>query len=350
MPLTESRLGVVLPTKSIGWAGGDSYVQNLRWALEELQESRKIWVWNQSKSWTQQMLLKVRFPSDVIHMPWRLEVTETQLEATRELQWIPDFQDVDLPSFFSRSERDARSSQILEAISRGACFYVSSSHASYVGLKAYPQMKILGSVRFARNPRATYKSRQPHTFSCDRCLTHGFIYWPSQWWRHKNHLQVIQSLIEQPSSLPLHIVMSGNQSDYRWPRYVDEVLAAVKRCNEIHPLGQVKEPEREWLLKNCSFLFNPSLYEGWSTTVEEAIFYGKAVLASRIPSILEQTVGYPSLRLFNPNDYSEILELLRNLGQAAPLSDVALIRQQRWTRFVSDLLSVISGVIDFSDT
>jgi hypothetical protein len=58
-------------------------------------------------------------------------------------------------------------------------------------------------------------------------------------------------------------------------------------------------------------VINPSLFEGWSTSVEESKSRGKAVIHSDIPVHCEQAParGY----FFNPHDPEQLLEHLLDL-------------------------------------
>ena len=62
------------------------------------------------------------------------------------------------------------------------------------------------------------------------------------------------------------------------------------------------------LSRDSAAQINPSLFEGWSTTVEEAKSMGKRILLSRIPVHVEQDP--PGGEYFDPHDPDELAALM----------------------------------------
>ena len=58
---------------------------------------------------------------------------------------------------------------------------------------------------------------------------------------------------------------------------------------------------------NCLCLINPSFFEGWSTTVEEAKSFGTPQILSNIPIHKEQS---PNSIFFNPYSYKSLAKIL----------------------------------------
>jgi hypothetical protein len=62
------------------------------------------------------------------------------------------------------------------------------------------------------------------------------------------------------------------------------------------------------LMRNCVSCLNPSLFEGWSTTVEEAKSMGKNMILSDIPVHREQNP--PESIYFDHRNAEELAEIL----------------------------------------
>jgi len=355
MALFKRPLTIVIPDTSVGlgWAGGNQYIKNLAIALKNLEREKTFWLARAplSHSWSA-LQYRLRRTTHTTHLPW----THTSLPGvnppTIEVQWIPDLQDIELPHFFSQLERDNRAEQIQQAIGRGARFFVSSNHAASVARTAYPCMNLLGVVRFSCRPEMILGNgtAPKPSLECRTCRQQGFIYWPSQLWKHKNHFRVLNAIKQSRISAP-HIVVSGPEFDYRWPEYPSLIRNLMAVCGNIHALGDVRESERTWLLKNCRAVFQPSLYEGWSTTIEEAILFGKPVIVSSIPPNLEQTQDYSRTVFVDPESELSIVSGLTSgldrIATTIPAHDELLrIRQIRWNRFEQDLSHVISRLLD----
>ena len=82
-------------------------------------------------------------------------------------------------------------------------------------------------------------------------------------------------------------------------------------------------------------VLNPSLFEGWGYTVDEARSVGKRVLLSDIPAHREQDP--PKAMFFDPQDCGDLVKKLRQIwGETAPGADVELEAEAR--RSLSDRL------------
>src|SRR5690606_26082660 len=77
-------------------------------------------------------------------------------------------------------------------------------------------------------------------------------------------------------------------------------------------------------------VINPSLFEGWSSTVEEAKALGKSVILSNIPAHVEQN---PHKGIFfdpkNPYELAERMEFVLNEVEGNLLGDAAKISLEK---------------------
>jgi glycosyltransferase involved in cell wall biosynthesis len=87
------------------------------------------------------------------------------------------------------------------------------------------------------------------------------------------------------------VISTGNTEDYRNPDFFQDLCARVGQyglSERFRILGIVTEEELVALMRHAMAMINPSLFEGWSTTVEEAKSLGKRILLSDIPVHREQ--------------------------------------------------------------
>jgi len=94
-------------------------------------------------------------------------------------------------------------------------------------------------------------------------------------------------------------------------------------------LGVVPYDDMLSLMMHSVAVINPSLFEGWSTTVEEAKALGKMVILSRIPVHLEQAPRNGVY--FDPGSFADLAETMAKAWQAremfASLPAAALERE-----------------------
>ena len=131
-----------------------------------------------------------------------------------------------------------------------------------------------------------------------------YFHLPNQFWRHKNHGSVIDAIkLARSNGRKFTVAATGNTNDHRFPGYFVELMNRVRDAgcvDDFKVLGLVSIVDLAGLMHYSIGVINPSFFEGWSTTVEEAKSRGKTIILSDIPVHREQAPEYGLF--FNPND------------------------------------------------
>ena len=93
------------------------------------------------------------------------------------------------------------------------------------------------------------------------------------------------------------VAASGGKDDPREPDYFDSIVRQIDERNlsgNFRYLGMIPLSHVYALLRVCTALINPSRFEGWSTTVEEAKSFGVPMILSDLDVHREQTAGMAS--------------------------------------------------------
>jgi glycosyltransferase involved in cell wall biosynthesis len=104
------------------------------------------------------------------------------------------------------------------------------------------------------------------------------------------------------NNIDVVVVASGNPVDGRNPAYPTTVLETVMRYgleDSFRFLGLIPYEHIMPLMRGALAVINPSLFEGWSTTVEEAKSLGVPLLLSDIGVHREQASGVA--QFFDPH-------------------------------------------------
>ena len=229
------------------------------------------------------------------------------------LAWIADFQHRYLPSLFS-TENYWRREIGYRALARCATsILVSSEDARQDCEKFYPaacgRIEVLPfAVRIA--PRILQQA--PHVIREKYHLPEKFFFMPNQFWRHKNHLGVVEALkLMKAQGEKVTVAVSGNPQDVRDPEYPGRLFDTVREYgleNEFRLIGMIPYTDIVPLMRASVAVINPSFFEGWSTTVEEAKSVGAALLLSDIRVHREQA---PAMcKFFDPHNPVNISEIL----------------------------------------
>ena len=256
-------------------------------------------------------------------------------QNTATLSWLPDFQHLRLAELFSETE----------LVERDRIFRQSAVAATRVFLPSEDARKDFES--FA--PKAAFKARVFHPLcyvpasiyeaSPDPALSRyhlpeRFLYLPNQFWKHKNHEIVFQALrILKERGHTVNIVCTGYPGDYRDPAYFVGLWSKLSELgvrDQVTYLGMVPREDVFLLIRQCVCLINPSLFEGWGMTADEARSVGKRVLLSNIPAHREQDP--PNALFFNPRDCDDLATKLCRIwteGKPGPDLDLEAEARQR---------------------
>ena len=239
------------------------------------------------------------------------------------LPWIPDFQFKHLPELFAPAVVAALQKKA-EIYIRGADGLILSSHAACddaVNLFGADRRK-LHVLRFA--PKVDFEPLLSSSLRDEVFARHSiarpFVFLPNQYWQHKNHKVVVQALkVLRDAGRPAPFVVSTVKTeDPRMPGYFAEFEALVHSQGlsaDYRILGVIPRQDMLVLLAHSMAVLNPSRFEGWSTTVEEAKALGKPLLVSDIAVHREQVAGRPDALRFGTDDASALAALLEGLAR-----------------------------------
>jgi len=222
--------------------------------------------------------------------------------AIRTIGWVPDFQHVHLAELFSPAEIRHRDRMYRNMCAHCDKVIVSSECAGKDLEKFAPQYAHKAAVlKFVANPApiedAACLADLQRLYNFDE----PYFLLPNQFWIHKNHRVVIRALeILNHNGLRLKVLATGATNDYRHPTYFSSLMDYAKECGvmeNFRVLGPVPFDHLIGLMQHAVAFINPSKFEGWSTTVEEAKSMGKQIILSDIPVHQEQA---PARGIFFP--------------------------------------------------
>jgi glycosyltransferase involved in cell wall biosynthesis len=225
--------------------------------------------------------------------------------------WIPDFQHRHLPQLFSEKEIAKRERGIEELVREAPRIVLSSRTAAADLSRFYPGAAPKAEVlTFATFPQAEwYTAEGGEDLSW---LPQRFFLVSNQFWKHKNHLVVFEALrILQERGIKPAIVCTGQIQDFRDPDYANVILQTVHRfgiASQVLLLGLVARRSQIEMMRRCVAVVQPSLFEGWSTVVEDSRVLGKPCLLSDIPVHREQNP--PEAQFFDPHSAKSLADLL----------------------------------------
>jgi glycosyltransferase involved in cell wall biosynthesis len=266
--------------------------------------------------------------------------------------WIPDFQHRRLPRLFSPMARWRRDIGFRVQIASGRTIMLSSESALRDCEVFYPAVAGRASVvRFASLPSMELLSANPGDIVKKYELPERFFFLPNQFWRHKNHRVVLDALaILRSTGADAIIVATGSKDDPREPGYFDSIMKEISErelSRHFRYLGMIPLSHVYSLLRTSMALINPSRFEGWSTTVEEAKSFGVPMILSNLDVHREQTAG--GAMYFGPDDPASLADHLARVAHDAGPSFVRNLipgLEDRVSMFATNFADTIRSAIE----
>ena len=229
------------------------------------------------------------------------------------LTWIADFQHLHLQAMFSGKEITERDQRLMR-LARYADRIVLNSQDALADLSRFApgEANKARVVPFVSMVDGDSLRGDPQSVCREYNLPKRFIYLPNQFWRHKNHRLVLQSLDMLKAAHPdVVVVCTGNTNDYRAPTYFGGLIAEISRMGlreRMIVVGLVPHSDVFRLLRQSVAVLQPSLFEGWNTIVEECKSVGKSMIVSDLAVHREQNP--PNALYFTPTDAGALADCL----------------------------------------
>jgi glycosyltransferase involved in cell wall biosynthesis len=256
--------------------------------------------------------------------------------------WIPDFQCYSLPHLFEKYDILKREKQYLRTFEIASNLVLSSqsveSHMKEIfPNQTFPRTHILRFATF----NDEIEDVDLHSFQIDR----PFIICPNQFWGHKNQILVLKAIENlNQAYLPFMVIFTGKEHDPRNEEHFQKnILSMLEQPNikrNVKSLGFIDRKVQLGLIQKSIGLVQPSKFEGWSTVIEDGMFFNKPILASNLKVNIEQLDI--RAKYFDVDDYKRLSDLLIELyEQRVEAIDFRYIEKQR--QFGQDFIAIINS-------
>jgi glycosyltransferase involved in cell wall biosynthesis len=259
---------------------------------------------------------------------------ETNKLNYKSIGWIPDFQHIHLPQLFSKNELLERDNKYKTLISSSDLMIVSSYDCLKDIETFYPNSSIKSRVlHFVAQIENNLLDQNNTLFSEILSKYHipsKYFFLPNKFYRHKNHKIVFEAInILKQEGIEVTLVCTGEFNAYESEDHIDELDRYLNNNalkHNIRILGIINYSEVQELLKRSISVINPSLFEGWSTSVEECKSTGKHIILSNIPVHIEQA---PKNSIyFDPNNSNTLALILKKRWLSNDIAEETLDKDQ----------------------
>jgi hypothetical protein len=239
---------------------------------------------------------------------------------TKSIFWIPDLQHLEIKKNFSYFYRILREINFKLAI-KNCSIILFSSRTSFKSFKKYYNWKkkkfFINKFSILTNYKINKKIIK--IIKIKYAIGDFYFYIGNQYWKHKNFELLIDSLKYLRDNLgnnKIKLVSSGSAFGKKGCTYFKKIINLVKDNkleNNFLYIGIIPSEEVNTLIAGSLAVINPSLYEGWNATVEQAKSLNKKIILSDIPVHREQKDS--NTYLINSNNYISLSKILDTLDK-----------------------------------
>lgn len=321
----------ILSQKTKSWHAGESYTNGL---LASLSLARSNWegeilfASENLKKPEKHGFKSVQIPDIDSSQSWEKFIEEHRIDLLmpirdhridyvpcKKVGWIPDFQHLRMSELFDINDLIWRDRLFSRVAGLSDLLLLSSNSSKLDFAEFFPSCAC--KARVAPFPSQLWADQlaEPIDVVSKYHLPKRFFLVANQFWKHKNHKILPQAVAAAHEvGADVNLVLTGQPVDYRDP---DNVLLSnlFQECSNLGIrdsfvfLGQVPRGDLLSLLRCSVAVIQPSKFEGWNTTIEDAKAIGKPVICSDITVHREQlgVDGY----FFHPDSLNELVDHLK---------------------------------------
>lgn len=242
------------------------------------------------------------------------------------LYWCSDLQPLKRPDLISDDQLRAFREEVERRVVEAAGVVLSSQDACRDFLALYPDMNgKVHVVRFCSVPNSEWWACDPIAVAERYALPERFMIVCNQFTRHKNHMVLLEALriLKGRGNVGVHLVFTGGLHDYKGENYIDVLRNAIRDYGlqaQVSILGFISRSEQIALMRRSLAVVQPSMFEGWSTIVEDAKTLGKPLVLSNLSVHREQMGGVPSkfIEVEDAESWACELELVHSGASVGP--------------------------------
>lgn len=232
-------------------------------------------------------------------------------DLKRSLGWIPDFQELHLPQLFSWKERVKRKMRNRLYAKSGMSMVFSSYDSVEDFRRFYPYSNCHTYVMHFAVTHPDFSDVNEDEVRMKYGIKGDYLFCANQFWEHKNHLMLFKAFkLALDKGFKCQLVCSGTlegKNNHVYSNTIKKYIEDNDLNEKIKILGFIDRKEQLCLMKNSYAIVQPSLFEGWSTVVEDAKLLNKFIFLSNLKVHLEQSPT--NVCYFNPNNENELAGL-----------------------------------------
>lgn len=251
-------------------------------------------------------------------------VATANQQNTKFVCWYADLQHKYYPAFFSKwklLERDAR----IRLILRNCKQLVLSSQAVLDDFHRFFNLnEIQTHIFHFASVVDSFDFSGWKKLQSEKGLPRDYFMVSNQFHKHKNHQIILEALgvLKQRGHSPT-VAFTGRMPKAEHSPYIKNLHQLIEKHqlgNQVVFLGVLSRHEQLTLMRYAKAVIQPSLFEGWSTVIEDAISLQTPVIASNLKVNQEQLGNWAPY--FDPSKPEQLADLMEQQADRTDFDEV----------------------------
>ena len=260
----------------------------------------------------------------------------------RRYYWKPDFQEMYYPQYVSQVEYSYVVENMKRIASNQEYTLILSSQDSFNDFEKFfgpfrNRVKILRFISLLPDISQLNPKQVLMKYGIDK----KFFVVSNQFWPHKNHRLVLEAINKiKEKHTDFVVVFTGKQSTYRDREYFSKLQVYINNENmkdHVRFIGFIPREDQLVITKQSIAVIQPSLFEGWSTVIEDCKALNQYVLVGDLAVNQEQV--NKNVRFFNRHSADDLAEQMDNL-LTHPVKTESAPYDESIERFKQNLIDV----------
>ncbi|WP_293870219.1 glycosyltransferase family 1 protein [Flavobacterium sp.] len=257
--------------------------------------------------------LVINFKLDAI-FPMHDYPIKSKLDA-KLVSWYADLQHLYYPQFFTKRKRIERNARIKLILKNSKDLVVSSQAVKDDFLKFFKvSTKLNIHIYHFVSIIEGLPNKSFEEILAEYDLPNHFYMISNQFHKHKNHKVVFEAVAElKKKGYEVCVGITGRFPEEPDSSYMQELHDIINKNDlkkSIKFLGLIPRGNQLLLMKYCKAILQPSLFEGWSTVIEDAKSLQVPVIAANLNVNIEQLEEKGTY--FEPHNVSQLVSILEH--------------------------------------
>lgn len=264
--------------------------------------------------------------------------------CNKKLFWIPDLQEKFYPQYIGESIALNRAKIHKKIIKDEASIVFSSQDSCKHFQQFYPTFRGQPHVVPFAVTLPDFQHINFGVLAKKYGIEEPYFFAPNQFWPHKNHITVIKAIeLLKYRKIEVKVIFTGNENtgDGTYSKSLKHYVEKKGLNGNCIFLGFIDREEQLTLMQEAVSVVQPSLFEGWSTVVEDAKALKKHIILSNIAVHHEQIKD--DAIFFSPEDENELANILLDVLKRAPLASSRSLYENDIVFFANEFLSAFEN-------